>query len=64
MYLRSILIASVTESQPDLNISHRDSKIDTFKPAEPKWDAGLILPKMPYPPKSASYTVSTKNIYL
>ncbi|XP_073533385.1 putative uncharacterized protein C7orf78 homolog [Phyllobates terribilis] len=26
------------------------------KPAEPQWDSGLILPRSPWPPKSASYT--------
>ncbi|KAA0702210.1 hypothetical protein E1301_Tti011017 [Triplophysa tibetana] len=51
-------LTTVTESQHDLNISHRDklSKMDTFKPAEPKWDSGLILPKIVWPPKSASYS--------
>ncbi|XP_060905362.1 uncharacterized protein si:dkey-30e9.6 [Labrus mixtus] len=32
------------------------TKMDTFKPPEPKWDARLVLPQMPYPPKSAFYT--------
>ncbi|XP_060744923.1 uncharacterized protein si:dkey-30e9.6 [Tachysurus vachellii] len=31
-------------------------KIITFKPAEPKWDAQLMLPKSPWPPMSATYT--------
>ncbi|XP_050932075.1 uncharacterized protein si:dkey-30e9.6 [Lates calcarifer] len=40
------------------NYSSRDSKtrMDTHKPAEPKWDARLILPQPSWPPKSASYT--------
>lgn len=32
--------------------------MDTYKPAEPRWDARLILPQELWPPKSASYTVS------
>ncbi|XP_068180532.1 putative uncharacterized protein C7orf78 homolog isoform X2 [Antennarius striatus] len=32
------------------------TRMDTMKPPEPQWDAGLILPKSPWPPKSASYT--------
>ncbi|KAM3872987.1 uncharacterized protein C7orf78 homolog [Diretmus argenteus] len=45
-----------TKSQPDF--SSRDSmmRMDTSKPAEPRWEAGLVLPKLPWPPKSASYT--------
>ncbi|XP_036394614.1 uncharacterized protein si:dkey-30e9.6 [Megalops cyprinoides] len=40
------------------NVQQRASmrRFDTFKPAEPKWDTQLILPKRPWPPKSASYT--------
>jgi len=53
----SFNVSTVTDSHPDLNPSHRD-KMDTFKPAELKWDPSLILPKIPWPPKSASYTVS------
>ncbi|XP_023249173.1 uncharacterized protein LOC111644514 [Seriola lalandi dorsalis] len=42
----------------DIYFSSRDTKtrMDTYKPAEPRWDAGLILPLPPWPPKSASYT--------
>ncbi|KAI5625541.1 hypothetical protein C0J50_14755, partial [Silurus asotus] len=40
--------------QPDF--SEEPSKIITFKPADPKWDARLILPKTPWPPVSATYT--------
>lgn len=52
------LIRTVTESQHELNISHREkmSRMDTFRPADLKWDPRLILPKVPWPPKSASYT--------
>ncbi|XP_055359467.1 uncharacterized protein si:dkey-30e9.6 isoform X2 [Betta splendens] len=31
-------------------------RMDTHKPAAPHWDSGLILPPLPWPPKSASYT--------
>ncbi|KAG1951933.1 uncharacterized protein si:dkey-30e9.6 [Pimephales promelas] len=55
LFLKSQCLKAVTHSHPDLNPSHRD-KMDTFKPAELKWDPSLILPKMPWPPKSASYT--------
>ncbi|KAB5550531.1 hypothetical protein PHYPO_G00054770 [Pangasianodon hypophthalmus] len=34
----------------------------TFKPAEPKWDARLILPKSPWPPMSATYTGEKKSL--
>ncbi|XP_041650217.1 uncharacterized protein si:dkey-30e9.6 [Cheilinus undulatus] len=42
----------------DINCCTREdrTKMDTFKPPEPQWDAGLLLPQTPYPPKSASYT--------
>ncbi|KAG7216455.1 hypothetical protein INR49_001941 [Caranx melampygus] len=42
------------------DFSSRDTatKMDTYKPAEPMWDVRLILPQPPWPPKSASYTVS------
>uniref|UniRef100_A0A3B4T3T5 Si:dkey-30e9.6 n=1 Tax=Seriola dumerili TaxID=41447 RepID=A0A3B4T3T5_SERDU len=39
----------------NLKLRHLDT-MDTYKPAEPRWDAGLILPLPPWPPKSASYT--------
>ncbi|XP_056330255.1 uncharacterized protein si:dkey-30e9.6 [Danio aesculapii] len=56
--LKSQCLKPVIDSHPDLNYSCGDtaSKIDTFKPAELKWDPRLILPKSPWPPKSASYT--------
>ncbi|XP_007232402.2 uncharacterized protein si:dkey-30e9.6 [Astyanax mexicanus] len=42
--------------EPSLCQREELRKIDTFKPAELKWDSKLILPKSPWPPKSASYT--------
>uniref|UniRef100_A0A3B5ACK7 Si:dkey-30e9.6 n=1 Tax=Stegastes partitus TaxID=144197 RepID=A0A3B5ACK7_9TELE len=39
----------------DFKLKHLDT-MDTYKPAEPKWDLQLILPPLPWPPKSASYT--------
>ncbi|KAK9962418.1 hypothetical protein ABG768_007787 [Culter alburnus] len=58
LFLKSQCLKAVTDSHPDLNPSQRNtvSKMDTFKPAELKWDPRLILPKTPWPPKSASYT--------
>ncbi|XP_016397309.1 uncharacterized protein LOC107730865 [Sinocyclocheilus rhinocerous] len=58
LILNSQCLNKVTDSHPNLSPSHRHtvSKMDTFKPAELKWDAKLVLPKMPWPPKSASYT--------
>ncbi|XP_071326432.1 putative uncharacterized protein C7orf78 homolog [Trachinotus anak] len=42
----------------DVYFRSRDTEtgMDTYKPTEPKWDARLILPQPPWPPKSASYT--------
>ncbi|XP_054478164.1 uncharacterized protein si:dkey-30e9.6 [Anoplopoma fimbria] len=42
----------------DLNSCSRDTKtmMDTYKPAEPRWEEKLILPQLIWPPKSASYT--------
>ncbi|TSN03414.1 hypothetical protein Baya_8550 [Bagarius yarrelli] len=48
---RNQIESSPTKGEPD-------RKIITFKPEEPKWDARLILQKSPWPPMSASYTVS------
>ncbi|XP_026138895.1 uncharacterized protein LOC113115520 [Carassius auratus] len=58
LIIKSQCLRAVNDSLPDLNPSHSNtvSQIDTFKPAELKWDPRLILPKMPWPPKSASYT--------
>ncbi|XP_077346841.1 putative uncharacterized protein C7orf78 homolog isoform X1 [Lithobates pipiens] len=44
---------------PPLEERKKRSKVKHFelhKPAEPSWDSKLILPKIPWPPKSASYT--------
>ncbi|KAK9514309.1 hypothetical protein VZT92_027785 [Zoarces viviparus] len=40
------------------NSRSRDTKtrMDTYRPAEPRWDAELVLPQLLWPPKSASYT--------
>ncbi|XP_047185586.1 uncharacterized protein si:dkey-30e9.6 [Scophthalmus maximus] len=45
-------------SRSEINCRLRDTRtrMDTYKPAEPKWDARLILPQPPWPSKSASYT--------
>ncbi|XP_068591508.1 putative uncharacterized protein C7orf78 homolog [Cebidichthys violaceus] len=32
------------------------TRMDTCRPAEPRWDAELVLPQLLWPPKSASYT--------
>ncbi|XP_058269013.1 uncharacterized protein si:dkey-30e9.6 [Hemibagrus wyckioides] len=44
--------------QPEPNPPKEETawKMITFKPAEPKWDTRLILPKSPWPPMSATYT--------
>ncbi|XP_073438221.1 putative uncharacterized protein C7orf78 homolog [Dendrobates tinctorius] len=44
---------------PPIDATKRRVKVKRFslhKPAEPRWDSGLILPRSPWPPKSASYT--------
>ncbi|KAM3613863.1 uncharacterized protein V6R79_006107 [Siganus canaliculatus] len=56
--LKHLDILATSRSESDLILSDRKTKMDTYKPAEPRWDAGLILPLLPWPPKSASYTVS------
>ncbi|KAI3360758.1 hypothetical protein L3Q82_012995 [Scortum barcoo] len=56
--LRNMDIIRTTKSESDFSSRDTRSKMDTFKPAEPKWDARLILPQPLWPPKSASYTVS------
>ncbi|XP_048882047.1 uncharacterized protein si:dkey-30e9.6 isoform X1 [Brienomyrus brachyistius] len=45
-----------TGSLEDTHQHERLQRFDTFLPAEPKWEAKLILPKDPWPNKSASYT--------
>ncbi|XP_066531599.1 putative uncharacterized protein C7orf78 [Hoplias malabaricus] len=51
-------LGAIREDQAVPSILQRDTarKMNTFKPAELKWDTKLILPKSPWPPKSASYT--------
>ncbi|KPP76538.1 hypothetical protein Z043_104108 [Scleropages formosus] len=43
-------------SPEDVHLREHLLKFNTFKPSEPKWDARLILPKSPWPTKSAAYT--------
>ncbi|KAI1886120.1 hypothetical protein AGOR_G00210740 [Albula goreensis] len=45
-----------TRPREDFHQRATTRRFDTFKPAEPKWDSQLILPRKPWPPKSASYT--------
>ncbi|XP_067093494.1 putative uncharacterized protein C7orf78 [Osmerus mordax] len=42
--------------EPELHTRSTFSQINTYKQAEPRWEANLILPKLSWPPKSASYT--------
>ncbi|XP_028281156.1 putative uncharacterized protein C7orf78 homolog [Parambassis ranga] len=44
------------ESEIHSSVTDTKAQMDTYKPAEPKWDGRLILPPLPWPPKSASYT--------
>ncbi|KAM6967565.1 uncharacterized protein C7orf78 homolog [Aplochiton taeniatus] len=43
-------------SEQDIGLKDTLTKMDTYKPAEPRWEATLTLPKLLWPPKSASYT--------
>ncbi|XP_031693918.1 putative uncharacterized protein C7orf78 homolog [Oncorhynchus kisutch] len=45
-----------TRSDTDIYSREPFGKMDTYKPTEPRWEARLTLPKLPWPPKSASYT--------
>ncbi|XP_041843383.1 uncharacterized protein si:dkey-30e9.6 [Melanotaenia boesemani] len=45
-----------TRSEVDFSSRDTKTRMDTFKPAEPTWDPRLILPPLPWPLKSASYT--------
>ncbi|KAM6910419.1 uncharacterized protein C7orf78 homolog [Xenentodon cancila] len=45
-----------TRSEMDFRSGLTKTRMDTYKPAEPKWDSALILPPLPWPPKSPSYT--------
>lgn len=56
----------MAETRAELSrpVREQTRTMNTFTPAELKWDPALILPKSPYPPKSASYTVSVKGAVL
>ncbi|CAJ1062933.1 uncharacterized protein si:dkey-30e9.6 [Xyrichtys novacula] len=54
--LRNLDIIGTTRSESGCTSGDDKSKMDTFKPPEPQWDAKLILPQAPWPPKSASFT--------
>ncbi|KAF1388403.1 hypothetical protein PFLUV_G00089810 [Perca fluviatilis] len=54
--LKHLDIVRTTRSESDLSSKDTKTSMDTYKPAEPKWDARLILPQLLWPPKSASYT--------
>ncbi|KAM4029061.1 uncharacterized protein C7orf78 homolog [Anomaloglossus baeobatrachus] len=44
---------------PPIDAMKSREKVKRFvlhKPADPQWDSGLILPRSPWPPKSASYS--------
>ena len=43
--------------EPELYTRSTFSQINTYKQAEPRWEANLVLPKLSWPPKSASYKV-------
>ncbi|XP_051813006.1 uncharacterized protein si:dkey-30e9.6 isoform X1 [Acanthochromis polyacanthus] len=45
-----------TRSETDFNCRATKTQMNTYKPPEPKWDPELILPPLPWPPKSASFT--------
>ncbi|XP_055083744.1 uncharacterized protein si:dkey-30e9.6 [Periophthalmus magnuspinnatus] len=47
---------TIQTSSPTRTVKRTESKMDTFRPAEPQWDPRLLLPTGPWPPKSASYT--------
>ncbi|KAM5158325.1 uncharacterized protein C7orf78 homolog [Mantella aurantiaca] len=51
-------LSSLCELQPTEDRQKRGKvrRLVLHKPAEPAWDPQLILPKSPWPPKSASYT--------
>ncbi|XP_044151780.1 uncharacterized protein LOC122939680 [Bufo gargarizans] len=44
---------------PPIEAKKRQAKVKRFilhKPTDPQWDSGLVLPRSPWPRKSASYT--------
>ncbi|XP_076592283.1 putative uncharacterized protein C7orf78 homolog [Chaetodon auriga] len=54
--LKHLDIIGTTRSESDFTLRDIKTRMDTHKPAEPRWDVRLILPQPPWPPKSASYT--------
>ncbi|XP_069576811.1 putative uncharacterized protein C7orf78 homolog [Brachyistius frenatus] len=54
--LKHVDTLQTTRSETDFTTRDATTQMDTFKPAEPKWDGDLVLPPLPWPPKSASYT--------
>ncbi|CAB1333432.1 unnamed protein product [Coregonus sp. 'balchen'] len=55
---KSAFLDIVRGTRSDTDIYSREplGKMDTYKPTEPRWEARLTLPKLPWPSKSASYT--------
>ncbi|XP_035267773.1 uncharacterized protein si:dkey-30e9.6 isoform X2 [Anguilla anguilla] len=58
LIFKSLHLSIIGGTTPREEIHQRATmkQFDTFKPAEPKWDSQLILPSIPWPPKSASYS--------
>ncbi|XP_041798200.1 uncharacterized protein si:dkey-30e9.6 [Chelmon rostratus] len=54
--LKHLDIIGTTRSESDFRSRDVKTRMDTHKSAQPKWDARLILPQPPWPPKSASYS--------
>ncbi|XP_044064114.1 uncharacterized protein si:dkey-30e9.6 [Siniperca chuatsi] len=54
--LKHMDILRTTNSDPEFSSRDTKTRMNTYKPAEPRWDARLILPQSLWPPKSASYT--------
>ncbi|KAK5862121.1 hypothetical protein PBY51_017550 [Eleginops maclovinus] len=54
--LKHLDIIQNTTTKSDLTSRGTKKGMDTYKPAEPRWDVKLILPPLLWPPKSASYT--------
>ncbi|XP_034067402.1 uncharacterized protein si:dkey-30e9.6 [Gymnodraco acuticeps] len=54
--LKHLDIIQNTTTRSDLTSSDTEKGMDTYRAAEPRWDARLILPPLLWPPKSASYT--------
>ncbi|KAM7382954.1 hypothetical protein PAMP_002647 [Pampus punctatissimus] len=54
--LKHLDIMHTTRPDSDFRPRDTETKMNTYKPAEPRWDARLMLPHQPWPPKSASYT--------